>query len=142
MQHGSLGMVCHMPNVRPPIVLTVDGHQYKVTSRLRGVRRLMLWIPYITGQQTAIVVTIEAIGDLYPNTLAYNLLSDIEERRIQVIADGHFNGDRSKAIKSRHEYISAPDEYRWELRLGGTMAQATLADFSAFARDRIVFGVV
>ena len=130
-----------MPNVRPTKLMTVKEHQYQATSRLRGMRRVFQWMPYVSGQQASLIVTLEAIGNPYPDTLAYVLLSDIQDGMLKVVTSGQLNGEKSINIESPWEYISAPGDYRWELSLGGGIAKTGLADFSALARDRLVFGV-
>ena len=128
----------YMPNVRHCVLMNVDGYQYEVKSKLKGHRRRwwLEWIPYITGQQASLVVTIKASGQPFPGKLAYFLKSDIKDRKIQDVLNELLEGKTAITIESPYEYVSAPSNYRWALRLRGkTDVEENLADFTAFSRD-------
>ena len=137
MRNSSLRKAPKMPNIRP-VTMTYEGHQYRVTPRLKGVRgfRPLMWLPYITGQQASIIVKVEVIGEPYLQAIAYNLMSNIKHGGLDPVCNGQLHGERSLSIEAPREYISAPGEYRWEMRFGSAHSGETLGDFSAFARDR------
>ena len=127
-----------MPNVRPSFVMTHDSHEFRITPRLKGMRshRLLMWIPYITGQAAGISVVVEPIGQPYPQALICEVRSDIEMRSMGQVASAQLKGNADPVfLDSGLEYISAPDDYRWEIELG-SREKETLGDFSAFSRDR------
>ena len=135
-----------MPNFRRNILWEVRDYQLQATVIPQGWRsnplwrKLLGWWPYISGSTVQVKLHIDALAvpeDAEPVWIEFS--SDVEYRHMRSFLE-HQVIDLPFEFLSPSEYISAPDQYRYELNILGI--PRTIADFTGLSKGLTIWALV